>query len=299
MIVGRSDSRPSVFSGPPEQYLSTAQFRSAELVSSQMINKGASMPIARWRSSLGTDAVTRDYSHHTIILQNAGEDVRRIDSPSYITRRSRAGSLLILPAGMQAAWRSDKVSDRTHYYVHPGLLQQVSQEVLGTQCTIRDDGMFIFDHKFADLLRRYSFVVEATGSSHFERDMVMLEIMTMLVRRYGVADSAAKGTISKDSARLRTFLEDNLTRKMSAAAIGEALGLSPAVLKKTVRKQFGMPLHRYIVERRLDHAERLIKSGVPIAQAALDAGFSSQSHLTSSMRDKRNVTPASLMPAIF
>lgn len=298
MIVGHSPTKLPRFSGPPDQYLSTAQFRSADLVSSQLINAGESMPMARWRSSLGRDAVTRNFSHHTIILQNAGEDVRRIDSPAYLNRRSRPGSLLILPAGMKAAWRSDKVSDRTHFYVHPDLLQQVSLEVLGKECSIRDDGIFIFDHKFAELLKRYSFAVDAAGSSRFERDMLMLEIMTFMVRRYSAHPAGAMEQDPKDGAALCAFIEDNLSSKIRAQEISEALGLSAAALKKLARVQLGMPLHRYVVERRLDHAERLIKSGIPIAQAALDAGFSSQSHLTSCMSEKRNITPAALTPTI-
>lgn len=287
MIVGDSTTKLPAFEGPPDQYLQTAKFRSADLVSSHMIDAGVSMPVARWRSSLGRDAVTSGFSHHTIILQNAGEDVRRIDSPNYFNRRSKAGSLLILPAGMQAAWRSDNISDRTHFYVHPQLLQTVSQEIVGQPCSIRDDGIFIFDHQLVDLLQRYSFTLSSTTSSRFERDMVTLQIMTRLVRRY--SDHALNRDVD-----LRGFIEENLAGKLRAQDMSQALGLSQAALKTKARDQLGMPLHRYIVQRRLKKASALIQGGVPITQAALETGFSSQSHLTSTMSGKLGVTPSTL-----
>ena len=56
-----------------------------------------------------------------------------------------------------------------------------------------------------------------------------------------------------------------------------------------------MPLHQYVTDRRLERAASLITQGVPIAQVALDCGFSSQSHLTSTMHGRKGVTPASLV----
>lgn len=298
MIIGNCAKSLPVFSSPPDQYISTSQFRSADLVSSQMIGAGASMPVARWRSSLGRDAVTRNFSHHTIILQNAGDDVRRIDSACYSDRRSTSGSLLILPAGMQAAWRSEQISDRTHYYVHPNLVENLSQEILGRKSQVTDDAIFVIDPKFADLLQRYLFVLESGVSSRLERDMAMLEVVVMLIRRYCVPEPEKRVSQPDEAASLFRFVDDNLSDKLRAEDICHALGLTPAALKKVVHKQLGMPLHRYIIERRLDRAESMIKAGVPIAEAALDAGFSSQSHLTSVMSRKRGTTPSALTRAV-
>lgn len=295
MIVGLSSQQLPAFSGPPDQFLSTARFRTADLVSSKMIDDGVSVPVARWRSSLGRDAITRDYSHHTVILQNSGDDVRRIDSAKLAHRRSRPGSLLILPAGMNAAWRSENVSDRTHFYIHPDLVQQVSLEIHGEPCVIRDDCMFIFDDPFKELLERYAYISDSAASSRFERDIAMLEIATTLVRRYSnLASEDRYATKRSEGQKLSAFVAKNLSKKLLAQDIAYAVGMSESCLKKVAQREFGMPLHQYIVERRLDAAEDLIKRGATIAQAALDCGFSSQSHLTSTMSARRGVTPAML-----
>ncbi|WP_394727863.1 helix-turn-helix transcriptional regulator [Altererythrobacter sp. GH1-8] len=296
MLIGLSSNKMPTFAGPPDQFVSTARFRSADLVSSRMIEDGVSMPVARWRSSLGLDAITHGYSHHTVILQNAGEDVRRIDKAEFSGRRSRPGSLLILPAGIDAAWRSDNISDRTHYYIHPELLQSVALEMHGQATSLRDDCMFIFDNGLVDHLRRYSFLIESTTTSRFERDVAALEIAATLVRRYSnLGQSHANLSLRDRGEALAAYIEENLSTKLRAEDVARAMGISITVLKKLAHEQFGMPLHHYVTERRLDQAAGLISQGVPIAQVALDCGFASQSHLTSTMRARRGVTPASLL----
>jgi AraC family transcriptional regulator len=294
MIVGNLTRKLPAFAQPPDQFLSTARFRSADLVNSQMIDAGISMPVARWRSALGRDAVTKGYSHHSVILQNSGEDVRRIDSPAFLNRRSKAGSLLFLRAGMNAAWRSDEISDRTHFYVHPDLLTLVSHELLGTDCALRDDGMFIFDPSLSDLLQQYAFVLESAKSTRFERDLLTLRIAAILVQRH--SQQPAHG--SDPETKLRTYIEDNLANKLCAQSLCEALAITPFALKKLADQAFGMTLHQYILSRRLDRAAAALKRGVPIVQAALDAGFSSQAHLTSTMRRKRGTTPSALLLSV-
>lgn len=294
MIIGTSTRKLPVFAQPPDQFLSTARFRSADLVSSQMIDAGVSMPVARWRSSLGRDAVTSGYSHHSVILQNSGEDVRRIDSPAFLNRRSKAGSLLFLRAGMNAAWRSDQISDRTHFYIHPDLLNLVSHELHGADCALRDDGIFIFDPSLSDLLQQYAFLLESATSTCFERDLLTLRIAALLVQRH----SQRSAHLRDPETQLRAYIEDNLAGRLCARSICDALAITPFALKKLADQAFGMTLHQFILSRRLEKAAAALKGGVPIVQAALDAGFSSQAHLTSTMRRKWGTTPSALLPCV-
>lgn len=54
----------------------------------------------------------------------------------------------------------------------------------------------------------------------------------------------------------------------------------------------GMTPHRYLTQVRLEQARRLIGAGLPLADAALQAGFADQSHLTRNFRRRYGVTPA-------
>ncbi|MEH3148056.1 MAG: AraC family transcriptional regulator [Methylobacterium frigidaeris] len=59
------------------------------------------------------------------------------------------------------------------------------------------------------------------------------------------------------------------------------------------KASFGVPPHRYVVERRIARARDLLAGGrESLAGIALACGFASQSHFTRSFRQATGVTPA-------
>ena len=68
-------------------------------------------------------------------------------------------------------------------------------------------------------------------------------------------------------------------------------GLDRYTLSRQFRRVFGVSPHRYLTMRRLDRAKDLIRAGVPLAQAAADAGFADQSHLTRQFRRAFGLSP--------
>ena len=52
-----------------------------------------------------------------------------------------------------------------------------------------------------------------------------------------------------------------------------------------------MSPHAYLIQLRLEKARQLISKGKSIADAALLAGFSDQSHLTRSFKKRYGLTP--------
>ena len=58
------------------------------------------------------------------------------------------------------------------------------------------------------------------------------------------------------------------------------------------RAAFGTSPTRFRTMRQLDHVRRLMKSGVSLAEAALDAGFAEQSHMSRQFKRAYGLTPA-------
>ena len=63
-------------------------------------------------------------------------------------------------------------------------------------------------------------------------------------------------------------------------------------LSRDFRTLFGTSPHRYLTMRRLDRAKISITKGMPLAQAALDAGFADQAHFNRHFRSAYGITPA-------
>ena len=111
--------------------------------------------------------------------------------------------------------------------------------------------------------------------------------------------SSAKVGLSSISAdHLQKFLNENFTQSMTIGDMAVIAGCSPAYFARAFAKTFGLPPHRYLINLRLDLAEKLLLvSTISLADIAYLAGFSSQSHLTTAMRQYRGHTPAQLRAA--
>lgn len=297
MIVGRSGQCLPSFNGLPEQFALTRQFRSASLVREFGVSGGIAMPVAHWRSRLEDDAFTPGFSHHSIVLQNAGSDARRVDSPRFAGRRSAPGRILVIPAGMRAAWRSTSISDRTHFYLRPELLEVVAAELEMPAWELRDDRVFVVDEPLRQMLERYARGQLGGGLSVLERDLLTVEIAIWLLRQHGAVTGARPAPARLTEVQRQTLLdviERNLDQPLDLASLAAAVGCSAVALKRGARAALDMPLHQFVIERRLARAAAQIAKGEPIVDAALASGFSSQSHLTSQMRRRWGMTPGVL-----
>ncbi|EPR39814.1 AraC protein arabinose-binding/dimerization [Desulfovibrio sp. X2] len=68
-------------------------------------------------------------------------------------------------------------------------------------------------------------------------------------------------------------------------------GLSPWHFLRSFRRRYGLTPHALLVQRRCAAAARLMRQGLPPAQAAAAAGFTDQSHLTRHFKRIYGITP--------
>ncbi|MFI5506303.1 helix-turn-helix domain-containing protein [Mycobacterium sp. NPDC051804] len=80
--------------------------------------------------------------------------------------------------------------------------------------------------------------------------------------------------------------------------LASEVGLSPQRLRALARQQLGMPLARWRVWTRLRRAAEALRRGQSLADAATEAGFADQAHLTRQMREMMGLTPAALLPIV-
>ena len=66
--------------------------------------------------------------------------------------------------------------------------------------------------------------------------------------------------------------------------------------KALFRQSLGLPVHQYVVRRRVDRARALLLEGqLPLCQIALESGFAHQSHMARWMRRLLAVTPTDVV----
>jgi len=89
------------------------------------------------------------------------------------------------------------------------------------------------------------------------------------------------------------FVESHLDEKISLNTLASLAGLSPHHFARAFQQSMGLPPHRYLLRRRLEHVEKMLRdTQLPLSQIALAAGFSDQSHLARHFRRVTGMTPS-------
>lgn len=95
--------------------------------------------------------------------------------------------------------------------------------------------------------------------------------------------------------RARDFLESRIETGATSVELAAAAGLSRFALARHFRACLGTSPYRYLTLRRLDRARDLIRSGAPLADAALACGFADQSHMTRQFKKAYGLSPGRWM----
>lgn len=108
--------------------------------------------------------------------------------------------------------------------------------------------------------------------------------------------SSMKRLSANNARRVQEYLADNFTQTIDIAQLASVAGVSPNYFITRFAGTFGMPPHRYLINLRLDLAEKLLVGGqVTIAEVANITGFSDQDHLATTMKRYRGKAPTELL----
>jgi AraC family transcriptional regulator len=94
-------------------------------------------------------------------------------------------------------------------------------------------------------------------------------------------------------ARARDLIDDCFATPLSLGQVARAVGVHPVTLAREFRRRIGVSVCEYVRRRRVQRAARALScSETPIAQVALDVGFSDHSHLTRLFKRTTGYTPS-------
>jgi AraC family transcriptional regulator len=92
--------------------------------------------------------------------------------------------------------------------------------------------------------------------------------------------------------RASEYLRENYLQAFNLDEVAGAAGLSKYHLERVFKRATGLNLHTYMVLIRLDRAKQILSTTLrPIAEIALELGFSDQSHFTNVFKRFLGVTP--------
>ena len=127
-------------------------------------------------------------------------------------------------------------------------------------------------------------------------DALTCQLAIQILRRHADAtfpELPIGGRLSAREIRTVTeFIDAHLDEQLSLAHLAQTVSLSQYHFARRFREATGTTPHRFVTERRVERAERLLTSStLPISVVANACGFSDQSHLTRVFQQWFGATP--------
>ena len=94
------------------------------------------------------------------------------------------------------------------------------------------------------------------------------------------------------SNRICEYIDSHLQENIALEVLADIAQLSVHHFARAFRQSLGIPPHHYIVQRRVEHAQQLLRdTDLPLSEIAIEAGFTDQSHLARHFRTITGVSP--------
>lgn len=205
-----------------------------------------------------------------------------------------SGQMVFIGPEMAHACNPDLDSNMAYrmFYVEVPLVEGVAAELFG-----RDVGPVRFAAPVVDdpeLVATWRAVHELIidGGDRLEKESLLVQGLADVITRHGMSGTADEPSANAEAVNaVKLHLAANLDGKVSLDDLSGVAHLSRYHLLRVFQAETGLPPHAYQNQLRVDLGKRLLADGMPISQAAAEAGFVDQSHFTRVFRQYTGATP--------
>jgi len=211
------------------------------------------------------------------------------------------GDVSIVPAGTSSRWRwaDNGPHEMLHIYIDPNFMKKTAdacvlnhdQMAIEPQVAVRDEQLSHIAMSLLCELKAENIV------GRLYADSVASAFAIQLIRRYSCLKDVGMTRGGMAPHKLRRALEyisDRLEQQRGIALdlVAQEVGMSRYHFSRAFKESMGLSPINYIVRQRIERAKKLLaETELPIADIALQAGFSGQSHFTTFFRKLVGLTP--------
>jgi AraC family transcriptional regulator len=233
--------------------------------------------------------------HH--ISVHAGAPVRVACHAGRVRSVRTRGEISLVPAGAAEDWLEDDASTSIELRLPASLVRGVAED-LGLD---PDRAGLAPRFHFRDpQIEHLAWALDAERRAGFPNGVLYLEsvgtaLAVHLLSRYRAPVETRAELPRPQLRRIVEHIEAHLDEDLSLARLSRVAGVSASHLKVLFKRTTGLPVHAYVIQRRVERARALLAAGeLPAAEVALAAGFAHQSHMARCMRRVLGVTPRAI-----
>ena len=130
------------------------------------------------------------------------------------------------------------------------------------------------------------------GSKEFEKEEMLLLLISLLIRQYGQLFENCIPECSEEIEKACVFMKEHFAEHIALDNLCKCSGFSKSTLLRGFTKSKGVTPYRYLQTIRIGKAKELLEKGVSPASAAIQTGFSDQSHFSNFFHMFIGLSPA-------
>ncbi len=218
------------------------------------------------------------HEYYVIGFMEDGERVLSCKNQEYNIKKGDV--LLFNPGDNHACVQSD---DGTLDYRGINITKEVMMDLVEEVTDRRELPGFsrnvIFNEEVTCYLRPLHELV-MKGSCEFGKEENLLLLVSLLLQEYGQPFESCIPECRDEIEKACAFMEQHYAEHIYLDQICRCAGLSKSTLLRAFAKSKGVTPYTYLESIRIGKAKKLLEQGVPPIEAALQTGFSDQSHFT-------------------
>jgi AraC-like DNA-binding protein len=218
------------------------------------------------------------HEYYVIGFVENGERHLSCKNKEYVIQKGNV--VLFNPGDNHACVQSD---DGTLDYRGLNLSKEVmldlAEEITGKRELPGFSKTVILDEEVTCYLRPLHELV-MNGSSEFGKEENLLLLLSLLIQRYGQPFEDCVPTCREEIEQACQFMQQHFSEHISLDQLCRCANLSKSTLLRAFTKSKGVTPYSYLENVRIGEAKKLLEQGVSPMEAALQTGFSDQSHFT-------------------
>ncbi|MCI8895307.1 MAG: AraC family transcriptional regulator [Lachnospiraceae bacterium] len=137
---------------------------------------------------------------------------------------------------------------------------------------IKNDELSLYLHSLHQMIM--------DGGEAFEKEEMLLLLISFLIEQYGQPSRSCIPECSEEIERACVFMSEHFAEHITLENLCKCSGLSKSTLLRGFTRSKGVTPYRYLQTIRIGKAKELLEKGVSSVEAAIQTGFSDQSHFS-------------------
>lgn len=197
----------------------------------------------------------------------------------------------------------EQIDDRALDYrcinIKPEIMRKAVLEITGRDYLPRFTQPVGYQSEQVEPLRELHIAI-MEEQTDFKKEETFLFLIEQLIKEYTQTSlQSEEQEMNAGLQAVRKHLDQHYAERITLEELSNLSGMNKYSLLRSFTRQLGITPYRYLETVRIGEAKKLLEAGVEPVEAALQTGFSDQSHFTNYFKEYIGLTPRQYQNIFF